>query len=39
VIGAAQPCPKNPADPIMAGLGRYVAGARLDEVIAAVAAG
>jgi len=37
VIGAAQPCPKNPAKPIMAGLEGYVAGAHLDAVIAAVA--
>ncbi len=37
VIGAAQPCPNNPLHPIFEGLERYVEGAHLDEVIAAVA--
>ena len=37
VLGAAQPCPNNPAQPIMAGLEGYVAGAQLDAVISALA--
>jgi hypothetical protein len=37
VIGTAQPCPNNPAQPIMAGVESYVAGSRLDDVISAVA--
>jgi hypothetical protein len=37
LIGKAQPCPNNPAQPLMTGLEGYVAGARLDDVISAVA--
>jgi nitroimidazol reductase NimA-like FMN-containing flavoprotein (pyridoxamine 5'-phosphate oxidase superfamily) len=37
VIGVAQPCPNNPAAPVMAGLESYAPGARLDTAIAAVA--
>lgn len=38
VIGAAEPCPNNPPDPIMAGLEAYATGARLDAVLAGVTA-
>lgn len=37
VIGAAQPCPNNPVQPIFAGLEGYVAGAELDAVIRGLA--
>ena len=36
VIGQTQPCPRNPANPIMAGLEAYAPGRRLDEVLAEV---
>jgi uncharacterized protein len=39
VIGAAQPCPGNPANPVAAGLAAYVPGARLDAVLAGLIAG
>jgi nitroimidazol reductase NimA-like FMN-containing flavoprotein (pyridoxamine 5'-phosphate oxidase superfamily) len=38
VIGTAEPCPHNPAHPVMTGLGAYAPGTRLDKVLAGLAA-